>query len=160
MARHHDRVANQADRPETVEVQQPLCPDPVADVPVSTQRQAPTIQTEQRTVEFPQFLHFDRVQLWQLCCNAEVGGTAMCEYRRASDYGRESQQLCRSLHMNMIKDGSWNRVCMSSCLRLWRDSRQLSRSLHVHKDRRCIMLPRQERTIQAVQKSVNAPAHS
>ena len=41
--------------------QQPQCLDPVAEVPVSAQHQAPTIQAEQKTVELPQFLHLDRV---------------------------------------------------------------------------------------------------
>ena len=46
--------------PRTSE-QQPQCLAPVAEVPVSTQHQAPTIQAEQKTVELPQFLHLDRV---------------------------------------------------------------------------------------------------
>ena len=37
--------------------------------------------------------------------------------------------VSRSLLMNTFKNESWDRVCMSSCLRLWRGSRQLSRRL-------------------------------
>ena len=88
VARPHERVANQADRPETVEVQQPHCLRPVADVPVSTQHQASTIQTEQRTAEFPQFLHVNRVAVVAVVVLRRQGwGTAVCGYRRASDYG-------------------------------------------------------------------------
>ena len=70
-----------------MEVPQPHSLDPVADVPVSTQRQAPTIQTEQRTVELPQFLHFDHVAVVAVVLQRQGWDIAMCECRRASDYG-------------------------------------------------------------------------
>ena len=82
----HDRVANQADRPETVDVQQHHCLGPVADVPVSTQHQAPTIQTEQWSVELPQFPHFNRVAVVAVVLQRQGWCTAMCGYRRPSDH--------------------------------------------------------------------------
>ena len=70
-----------------MEVPQLHCLDPVADVPASTRRQTPTILTEQRTVELPQFLHFNHVAVVAVVLQRQGWDTAMCECRRASDYG-------------------------------------------------------------------------
>ena len=123
-----------------MEVPQPHCLDPVADVPVSTQHQAPTIQTEQRTVA--QFLHFDRVAVVAVVLQRQGWDTAVCECRRASDYMEGLSAVVRiTPHehvqeriveqsvtvvvppivegvsaVEQIGNGSWNRVCISSCL--------------------------------------------
>ena len=70
-----------------MEVPKPHCLVPVADVPVARRHQAPTIQIEQRTVELPQFMHFNRVAVVAVVLQREGWDAAMCDCRRASDYG-------------------------------------------------------------------------
>ena len=86
----HDPVANQADRPETVEVQQHHCLDPVADVPVSTQHQAPTIHSG--LWSFLSFRTSFVWQLWQWCWSAKVGGYSYVWMSSCLRFLKESRQ--------------------------------------------------------------------
>ena len=49
-----------------------------------------------------------------------------------------SRPLSKSHHRNTFKNDSWNRVWMSSGLRLWRKSQQVNRSLYVNTQERIV----------------------
>ena len=115
-----------------MEVPQPHCLDPVADVPVSTQRQAPTIQTDLRTVELPQFLHSNHVAVVAVVLQRQGWDTA-CVNVVVPPIMEGLSAVVRIAPHEHVQE----RIVEQRENVVVPPIMELSRSLHMHKDRRC-----------------------